>query len=176
MSARPSIVFVTTDTQGRNMVSAYGRRPGVETPNIDRLAEQAVLFDSAFCASPVCTPARSAWYSGLHPNRNGAWTNGLAMARNVPLAAELLSEAGYRCVHLGKWHLCGEFRPVSVFSMTQMRRCSGSKAHRFRPSQARALRLKGLSPQSSRSPQMLVRTTNGDQWPTAHISSPCAQR
>ena len=103
----PAIVLITTDTQGQNMVSAYGERGGVETPNIDRFAREAVLFENAFCASPVCTPARSAWYSGLHPGRNGAWTNDVTMRRGVPLLAEVLGAAGYRCVHLGKWHLDG---------------------------------------------------------------------
>ncbi|MFW5856884.1 MAG: sulfatase-like hydrolase/transferase [Planctomycetota bacterium] len=103
----PSIVFITTDTQGQNMVSAYGERAGVETPCLDRLAREGTLFENAFCASPVCTPARSAWYSGLHPNRNGAWTNNVTMRRGLSLLAERLDDAGYRCVHLGKWHLDG---------------------------------------------------------------------
>jgi len=102
-----AIVFITTDTQGRDMVSAYGQRGGVDTPNLDRFASEAVLFEDAFCASPVCTPARSAWYSGLHPDHNGAWTNNVSMKRGVPLLAEVLGTAGYRCVHLGKWHLDG---------------------------------------------------------------------
>lgn len=101
----PNIVFITTDTQGQNMVSAYGNRAGVETPNIDRFANDAVLFENSFCASPLCTPARSAWFSGLHPNRNGAWTNDTTMRRGVPLLAEVLGGTGYRCIHLGKWHL-----------------------------------------------------------------------
>lgn len=105
----PSIVFITTDTQGRDMVSAYGKRGGVETPNLDRFAREGVLFENAFCASPVCTPARGAWYSGLYPNRNGAWTNNVSMKRGIPLLADLLGDAGYHCVHLGKWHLDGSY-------------------------------------------------------------------
>ena len=68
----PNIIFIVTDTQGRNMVSAYGPRLGVDTPNIDRLAAQGVLFENSFATSPLCTPARSSWYTGLHPNRSGA--------------------------------------------------------------------------------------------------------
>ena len=44
MDKLPSIVFITTDTQGQNMVSAYGARGEVNTPNLDRLAAQGVLL------------------------------------------------------------------------------------------------------------------------------------
>jgi len=104
---QPNIVFITTDTQGQGMLSCYVDRPGVNTPNLDRLAENAVLFENSFAACPLCTPARSAWYSGLHPNRNGAWCNNVSMRRHTPLLAEILSERGYQAKHLGKWHLDG---------------------------------------------------------------------
>lgn len=105
VSERPNIVFITTDTQGRNMVSSYVGRPGVETPNLDRLASEGVLFENAFVACPLCTPSRSAWYSGLYPNRNGAICNETSVRRKHPLLAELVKEAGYTCAHYGKWHL-----------------------------------------------------------------------
>lgn len=106
-SRSPSIVLITTDTQARNMVCAYGDRPAVETPNLDRFAERATLFENAYCASPVCTPARGSWYTGLHPSRHGAWTNDLTLHRGETTLAERLRTAAYRCVHLGKWHLDG---------------------------------------------------------------------
>ncbi len=102
---KPHIVFITTDTQGSDMISAYGRRPGVDTPCIDRLAEEGVLFENAFTASPVCTPARSAWFTGLYPNRNGALTNEVSIGRQVPILAEELKKVGYQTHHFGKWHL-----------------------------------------------------------------------
>ena len=91
MADRPPIIFVTADTQGRDMVSAYGpahwHRAGaaegvepqlLETPNIDLLAARGTLFGICITASPLCTPARSFWYTGLSPNRNGALCNNLA--------------------------------------------------------------------------------------------------
>ena len=105
---KPSIVFITTDTQGQNMVSAYGKNPAARTPSIDRLASTGVLFENSYCSAPVCTPARSTWYSGLPPNRNGAFMNALAFSRHLPLLGDLMTGAGYRCFHLGKWHLDAE--------------------------------------------------------------------
>lgn len=104
---RPNIVFITTDTQGREMLSTYVDRPGVDTPHLDRLAAEGVLFENAFTAAPVCTPSRSAWFTGRHPNRSGAWANDLPLGHHVPLLAELLTGTGYQALHVGKWHLDG---------------------------------------------------------------------
>ena len=105
--SRPNIVFIVTDTQGREVVSAYGERPGVHTPHIDRLAAQGVLFENSFATCPLCTPARSAWYTGLHPDRSGACCNDVGLWRDVPTLAELLAMQGYETLHMGKWHLHG---------------------------------------------------------------------
>ncbi len=78
-----NIVFIMTDTQNTSMVGAYGQ-PSVDTPNLDRLAETGIRFDRAYTACPVCTPARGAIFSGLHPQVNGAWCNNITPHANIP--------------------------------------------------------------------------------------------
>jgi len=102
---KPNLVFLTTDTQGRNMVSAYSRRPCVETPHLDRMAAEGALLENAFVAAPVCTPSQGCWYTGLPANRHGAWANELPLYRKTPTLPEVLVHQGYRCCHIGKWHL-----------------------------------------------------------------------
>ncbi|MCZ6634901.1 MAG: sulfatase-like hydrolase/transferase [bacterium] len=101
-----NIVFIMTDTQNKSMVGAYGQ-PSVDTPNLDRLAETGIRFDRAYTACPVCTPARGAIFSGLHPQINGAWCNNITPHANIPLMGTLFQERGYRAGYTGKWHLEG---------------------------------------------------------------------
>ena len=103
---RLNIVFIMTDTQNREMVGCYGN-PGMNTPNLDRLAAEGIRFDRAYTTSPVCTPARGSIFSGLHPQINGAYCNNVAPHRHVPLMGEIFRHFGYRAAYTGKWHLDG---------------------------------------------------------------------
>ncbi len=101
-----NFVFLMTDTQNQSMVGAYGN-PRVDTPNLDRLASEGVRFERAYTACPLCTPARGAIFSGLHPQSNGAWMNNVAPAANIALMGEIFRRGGYRAAYTGKWHLDG---------------------------------------------------------------------
>jgi uncharacterized sulfatase len=103
---QPNFVFIMTDTQNRSMVGAYGD-PSVDTPNLDRLAETGVRFDSAYTACPLCTPARGSLFSGTYPQSNGAWTNNVAPSEAIPLMGTIFSHYGYQVAYTGKWHLDG---------------------------------------------------------------------
>lgn len=103
---KPNLVLIMTDSQRKDMVGAYGN-PWMDTPNLDRLANEGVRFERAYTASPVCTPARGAIFSGMYPQVNGAWCNNTAPAHSIPLMGTIFSHYGYRVGYTGKWHLDG---------------------------------------------------------------------
>lgn len=101
-----NIVVIMTDSQGSNMVGAYGTA-GVRTPRIDRLAREGIRFADASTTCPVCTPARAGIFTGLLPSKTGAWTNNLGLSRDVRSMGAHFRAAGYDTAYIGKWHLDG---------------------------------------------------------------------
>ncbi len=106
MPAKPNILFINTDQQTWNHVSAYGNRH-VRTPNIDRLAANGISFMRSYCADPVCAPARASWMTGLYTSENGVAFNGGLMHEDIPDLGQILRGHGYDAVHCGKWHVDG---------------------------------------------------------------------
>jgi choline-sulfatase len=74
------------------------------TPNLDALAASGVRFDSAYCASPVCVPARASLLTGLYPHRHGAYNNTIAWPYEHRTVAHYLGRAGYLTALIGKMH------------------------------------------------------------------------
>jgi uncharacterized sulfatase len=103
---QPNFVLIMTDTQGANMVGAYGR-PELQTPNIDRLAADGVRFERAYTTCPLCTPARAALFSGMYAHTSGPWTNNLALGSNIINMGQRFEDASYHTAYIGKWHLDG---------------------------------------------------------------------
>ena len=100
---RPNIVVILTDQQRTDSLGCYGAGY-TRTPNIDRLATEGVLLERAYCANPVCTPARASIFSGLYPSRHGAWNVGMNVSQDVPMLSHMLSKRGYRSHYVGKAH------------------------------------------------------------------------
>ena len=103
---QPNFVFIMTDTQGANIIGAYGH-PELETPNIDNLARNGVQFDRAYTSCPLCTPARGGIFSGMYSNMAGPWANELSFRDNVKSVGQRFQDSGYRTAYVGKWHLDG---------------------------------------------------------------------
>lgn len=103
---RRQVLLLLTDTTRWDMLGCY-RETGVATPNLDALAAGGVRFERAYTCTPVCTPARSAIFTGTWPHSNGAWANSMALGADVRNVAEHLDRAGVHAVYIGKWHLDG---------------------------------------------------------------------
>ena len=100
------IVFIMTDTQGANVVGCYGR-PEMRTPRLDGLASQGVRFDRAYTSCPVCSPGRSAIFTGTFPHTSGVWGNCMPFGANIKTIGQRLSDNGCHTAYVGKWHLDG---------------------------------------------------------------------
>ncbi len=75
---KPNLLFVFTDQQSFDMLGCYGNEQ-IQTPNLDRLAEESVRFEYCVASTPVCTPMRGMLLSGQHPLKNGAFSNDVCM-------------------------------------------------------------------------------------------------
>ncbi len=74
-----NILFTMCDQLRFDYLSCMGH-PRLETPNIDRLAAQGVLFRHAYCNSPVCGPSRMSFYTGRYPTSHGTTWNAVPLS------------------------------------------------------------------------------------------------
>src|SRR5262249_36196579 len=70
----PNVLFLMSDQHRRDAIGAAGN-PVARTPNLDALAASGTRFDSAYCANPVCVPARASLLTGFYTHRHGALNN-----------------------------------------------------------------------------------------------------
>ncbi len=106
---RPNILLIYTDDQRFDSLSITGN-PWIETPNLDRIASEGVLFQRAYVTTSRCCPARVSMLTGKVAHVHGVWNNHpdrdfLLDHRTV---ADVLQAAGYRTAWIGKWHLPNE--------------------------------------------------------------------
>lgn len=99
---RPNILLITSDQH--HWTSLGHVNPEVQTPNLDRLASEGVVFDRAYTVNPTCTPTRASIITGLYPSQHGAWSLGTKLPEDVPTLGGHLSDAGYRTALIGKAH------------------------------------------------------------------------
>ncbi len=103
---KPNLLFIMADQLAFHALSWYGNRI-VKTPHLDTLAAAGVVFDNAYCPSPLCAPSRYALMSGRLPAGIGAYDNAAEFAADIPTYAHYLRLAGFRTALSGKMHFCG---------------------------------------------------------------------
>ncbi|MEM6504319.1 MAG: sulfatase [Planctomycetota bacterium] len=122
---RPSILFVLTEDQGQHL--SYLGTPGIDTPNMDRIARNGVYFNRAYCSYPVCSAAKAALFTGHYGSTTGLVDNTqdffvpaeqlteaqrnsrvyrrIRIADRFPTLMEILKNNGYHLAVSGKLHL-----------------------------------------------------------------------
>ena len=100
-----NIVFIFTDDQRFDGVGL--RNDYFETPRIDQLADEGILFENAFVTTSLCSPSRASILSGLYAHTHQVLDNSTAMPTDLPTFPVGLQTAGYETAFVGKWHMGG---------------------------------------------------------------------
>ena len=107
-SAGPNVLLVIVDQWSGTSLGALGHAT-IETPTIDQLARNGVLFTHAYSESPICIPARRSLYTGLSPRSHGDRVfRKSGRMPDAPTIAQCFSDAGYQAYCVGKLHVFPE--------------------------------------------------------------------
>ena len=122
-ATQPNLLIIHTDEHNFRTLGCYrdqlsddqafvwGKGVEVKTPHIDSLARDGALCTSFYAASPVCTPSRASFISGLYPQATGSPMNDMPLNDGLVSFAEILKRNGYATSYVGKWHLDGHAKP-----------------------------------------------------------------
>lgn len=104
---KPNIVYIMTDDHSFQTISAYGHPISklAPTPNIDRLANEGMIFQQAFVENSISTPSRACLMTGLYSHQSGQIRFGPGIDTTKVFFSELLQQNGYQTAIIGKWHL-----------------------------------------------------------------------
>ena len=105
-SRRPNILFFQVDQLSATALTAYGNS-FCRTPNLDSLAERGVVFETAYCNSPLCAPSRASMAAGQLCSTIGTYDNAAEFPASIPTYAHYLRALGYQAVLSGKTHFIG---------------------------------------------------------------------
>ena len=103
MPDHPNVVFIFSDQQRYDTLSCYGN-DWIKVPQLNALADRSFVFERAYVAQPVCTPARSTIVTGLYPHSAGPIVNKMTLPPDRQSVAEMAPD-DYHTGWYGKWHL-----------------------------------------------------------------------
>ena len=112
---KPNIIFILTDDQRYDAMSCAGH-PWLKTPNMDRLANEGVLFRNAFVTTSLCSPSRGSFLTGCYAHTHEVFRNsGKDPNSSYPTFPQLLQMGGYETAFIGKWHMSRQDSPRPGF-------------------------------------------------------------
>jgi choline-sulfatase len=107
---RPNVLFIITDQQSADVMSCRMGNEYIDTPAMDRLAANGILFTRAYSSNPLCMPLRNSLFTGRYPHETGVTMNarpeGGSLAPEFVCMGTYFRNAGYQTAYSGKWHLC----------------------------------------------------------------------
>lgn len=103
---QPNILFIMADQMAAAPLPMYGGQV-VQAPHLHTLASQGIVFENAYCNSPICAPSRFSMLSARLPTKIGAYDNASEFPASTPTLAHYLCHAGYRTILAGKMHFIG---------------------------------------------------------------------
>jgi arylsulfatase A-like enzyme len=120
--SRPNLLVIHTDEHNFRTLGCYRKLLSpdqafmwgdavVETPYIDSIADEGAICTSFYATSPVCSPSRASFVTGMYPQNTPVSTNNISMDDDVITFAEILRRNGYATGYAGKWHIDGEDKP-----------------------------------------------------------------
>ena len=113
-TSKPNILFIMSDDHAYQAISAYSDKL-IHTPNIDRIAEEGVLFTNACVTNSICAPSRATILTGKHNHINGKIDNGAPFDTNQVTFPQLFQKAGYQTAMFGKLHFGNNPKGVDNF-------------------------------------------------------------
>ncbi|PIA79422.1 acetylglucosamine-6-sulfatase [Gaetbulibacter sp. 4G1] len=104
---KPNILFIMSDDHTSQAWGIYGGilKDYVQNNNIQRLANEGITLNNAFCTNSICVPSRASILTGQYSNLNGVYTLSDALNPDSLNIAKVLNKNGYQTAIIGKWHL-----------------------------------------------------------------------
>lgn len=102
----PNLLYIHSDQHAQRVLDCYGD-PHIQASHLGRLARRGVVFDNAYCDSPICVPSRMSMLTARRPHENQVWTNEHQLDSRIPTLAHALGAAGYDPVLIGRMHALG---------------------------------------------------------------------
>ena len=100
---RPNILFIMSDDHAYQAISAYSDKL-IQTPNIDKIAEEGILFSNACVTNSICAPSRATILTGKFSHLNGKVDNISPFDTTQMTFPQLFQKAGYQTAMFGKLH------------------------------------------------------------------------